>query len=283
MLTALALASGAALFTIIGFRELFQPTFNITFMAATIELGKIVAVSVLYQLRHVLGWFTKIFLTVLVLGAMAVTSMGVYGYLSSSYQRDTLEITQNEAQLKLLDDRKVTLEERLQDMDSQIAKVPEAYVTKRMELINAFKPEREVVLTELNDLNQEKLKLTMSRIEQETEFGAIILLAKSVEWLDENKAMLYFIMLVIFIFDPMAIALTHAANVGYASAANRNSHTTTKVIVENIQNDSNIEDVIKSVISPLAESVNNVSRELEILKKPATNSRTEILDSMRKT
>ena len=57
MLTALTLAFGAALFTVLGFRDLFGETFNITYMAATIEVGKIVCVSAIYQFRHILGWW----------------------------------------------------------------------------------------------------------------------------------------------------------------------------------------------------------------------------------
>ena len=290
MVSALALAFGAALFTVIGFRELFQPTFNITYMAATIELCKIVAVSALYQFRHILGWVSRIFLYILVAGAMAVTSMGVYGYLSSSFQKDSLSRTQNESRLELLDNRKAALEGRLADMDQQIAAVPETYVTKRMELIATFKPERQEVLTEIQELDDRKLELTLEQIEKETEFGAIILLAKSVDWLNEEQAMLYFIFLVIFIFDPMAIALTHAANVGFANTANQRGEERKEKIQEAIASGdtSDILDDLKGMlgdaINPVAESVSKVSEEVENLKsqKP-TNPRADVIDSMRQT
>lgn len=294
MLTALALAAGAALFTVIGFRELFQPTFNVTYMAATIEFGKIIAVSVLYQFRHMLGWLWKSFLLLLILGAMAVTSMGVYGYLSSSFQRDSLSITQNESRLALLEDRKTKLESRLADMDAQIAEVPETYVTKRMELIATFKPEREAVLQEIEELDDRKLNLTLEQIEKETEFGAIILLAKSVEWLDEDQAMLYFILLVIFIFDPLAIALTHSANVGFANVAAKKQveapEDTETLITGHDEKEDNsdilneIGSMLEGAINPVAESVSKVTAEVENLKnqKPS-NSRSDVVDSMRKT
>lgn len=289
MVSALALAFGAALFTIIGFRELFQPTFNITYMAATIELCKIVSVSALYQFRHILGWVSRSFLYILVAGAMAVTSMGVYGYLSSSFQKDSLSRTQNESRLELLDNRKTTLEGRLADMDRQIAAVPESYVTKRMELIATFKPERQSVLTEIEELDDKKLELTLEQIEKETEFGAIILLAKSVEWLNEEQAMLYFILLVIFIFDPMAIALTHAANVGFANTSTQRGEERKEKIQEAIASGdtSDILDDLKNMlgdaINPVAESVSKVSEEVENLKsqKPV-NPRADVIDSMRK-
>jgi hypothetical protein len=294
MIAALALAAGAALFTILGFRELFEPSLKITFMAASIELGKIVAVSAIYQFRDILGWFSKSFMLFLIIVAMAVTSMGVYGYLSSSYQKDSLAITQNSAKLELLESRKATLEDRLAGMDTQIANVPEAYVSKRMELIATFKPERELVLAELDELGQSKMDLTLDKLSKETEFGAILLLANSVDWLDANKAMLYFILAVIFIFDPMAIALTFAANVGYANVATKKDEEENTV---NIVDDSDWGNQLGKVLADInnnreqtdgalvsvSEALNSLANEVSDIKNSTPkNARSEIIDNMRK-
>jgi hypothetical protein len=281
MLAALALAAGAALFTILGFRELFEPSLKITLMAASIELGKIVAVSALYQFKDVLGWISKLFLLFLIIVAMAVTSMGVYGYLSSAYQRDSLAITQNSAKLELLSSRKAALEQRLGGMDQQIANVPEAYVSKRMELISTFKPERTSVLNELDVLEQQNLDLTLDKLSKETEFGAILLLANSVDWLDADNAMLYFILAVIFIFDPMAIALTFASNVGYAKAASdtaKKNDTVEPVVVDQPTSSLN-DDEVKSIATALSDLANEVK---EMKNSTPKNNRSEILDNMRK-
>jgi hypothetical protein len=286
MITALVLAAGAALFTILGFRELFEPSLKITYMAASIELGKIVAVSALYRLRNSLGWMTKSLLFVLILIAMAVTSMGVYGYLSSSYQKDSLAITQNAAKLDIIDARKVALVERLAGMDSQIQKVPEAYVTKRMELITAFNPERQLVLQELDEINESHLALTLDRIDRETEFGAILVLSRSVSWLDANSAMLYFILAVIFIFDPMAIALTYAANVGYDTASkgkvkvkDENTDDDTPIKVINHADDFMVEMNARN--GELSNTLLDISEQLKHLREHPTNSRSDVIDSMR--
>jgi len=295
MITALSLAFGAALFTVLGFRELFEPTLKITYMAATIEVGKIVGVSVIYQLRDILSMLWKGIIFSMIIVAMAVTSMGVYGYLSSSYQKDSLSITQNDARLTLLDNRKTVLTDRLAGMDLQIANVPETYVTKRMELIGTFKPERQSILEELDDLGQKKLDLTLERIEGEAEFGAILLLSKTIEGLESGKAMLYFILAVIFIFDPMAISLTYAANVGYYNAVNRAKEE--REVPERDDNgelisklDSFIENAevenkeSKEAIASIASSVEDVSTELTDFKqrKPTPDKRSSVVDGMRK-
>jgi hypothetical protein len=300
MITALTLAFGAALFTVLGFRDLFGETFNITYMAATIEVGKIICVSAIYQFRNILGWWIKSALFALIIAAMVVTSMGVYGFLSGSYQKDSLYITQNEARLTILEKRKTVLEGRLDGMDVQIASVPETYVTKRMELMDKFAPERDRVMSEIDKMEENKLTLTLERIDSESEFGAILLLARSIEGIEPDKAMLYFIFLVIFIFDPMAITLTYTANVGYYNANNtrREEEEEVPTVVEHTEPQDNtdvmnrLNEVMETVDGDREEGVERWEGVMDTLKQVSedlvnirnqkpTDARADVVESMR--
>lgn len=284
MITALAIAVGAALFTVLGFRELFEPSIKTTYMAVGIEVGKIICLSALYQFRNIISWFWKGILLLLVLVAMAITSAGIYGYLSSAYQRDSLNITQNEQRLEIISSRKEQLESRLENIDEQISNVPETYVTKRMELIETFGPEKDSIITELNELARQESDLKIERIEQETEFGAIILLANAIEWMDTSKAMLYFILAVIFIFDPMAVVLTYLANVGFAHASTK-SDQQKETINEADTNDmiTELRNNQETTKEELAKALNSLNQKLEDISGSETESpRANILDQMRK-
>jgi hypothetical protein len=276
MLVALAIAAGAALFTVLGFRELFEPSLKIMYMAAVIEVGKVMAVSALYQFRDIIGWVWKSVLFILIIIAMAVTSMGVYGYLASSYQKDTLAITQNDARIELMDSRRERLEQRLENIDAQIAEVPETYVSKRMELIATFAPEKESVVQELDQLAREESEIKLERIEQQTEFGAILLLAESVDWLDPTNAMLYFILAVIFIFDPMAVVLTYVANVGFANISNKKQQ---EMDIDTI---NSVMSQIKSDQVDITDALTKALEKVDSIQSPSPNSRSGIIDSMRK-
>jgi hypothetical protein len=276
MLVALAIAAGAALFTVLGFRELFEPSLKIMYMAAVIEVGKVMAVSALYQFRDIIGWAWKSVLFILIIIAMAVTSMGVYGYLASSYQKDTLAITQNDARIELMDSRRERLEQRLENIDAQIAEVPETYVSKRMELIATFAPEKESVVQELDQLAREESEIKLERIEQQTEFGAILLLAESVDWLDPTNAMLYFILAVIFIFDPMAVVLTYVANVGFANISNKKQQ---EMDIDTI---NSVMGQIKSDQVDITDALTKALEKVDSIQSPSPNSRSGIIDSMRK-
>ena len=276
MLVALAIAAGAALFTVLGFRELFEPSLKIMYMAAVIGVGKVMAVSALYQFRDIIGWAWKSVLFILIIIAMAVTSMGVYGYLASSYQKDTLAITQNDARIELMDSRRERLEQRLENIDAQIAEVPETYVSKRMELIATFAPEKESVVQELDQLAREESEIKLERIEQQTEFGAILLLAESVDWLDPTNAMLYFILAVIFIFDPMAVVLTYVANVGFANISNKKQQ---EMDIDTI---NSVMGQIKSDQVDITDALTKALEKVDSIQSPSPNSRSGIIDSMRK-
>jgi hypothetical protein len=245
-------------------------------MAAVIEVGKVMAVSALYQFRDIIGWAWKSVLFILIIIAMAVTSMGVYGYLASSYQKDTLAITQNDARIELMDSRRERLEQRLENIDAQIAEVPETYVSKRMELIATFAPEKESVVQELDQLAREESEIKLERIEQQTEFGAILLLAESVDWLDPTNAMLYFILAVIFIFDPMAVVLTYVANVGFANISNKKQQ---EMDIDTI---NSVMSQIKSDQVDITDALTKALEKVDSIQSPSPNSRSGIIDSMRK-
>ena len=285
----MALAGGAALFTVLGFRELFEASILITFMAASIEVGKIVAVSALYQFRKILNWFTKLIILVMILIAMAITSMGVYGYLSNACARDSLAINQNTARTELIVDRKATVEARLGQIDADINRIGDNYISKRMELIDKYAPEKERLTNELFELQQQESELKLTQLEKESEFGAIVLLAKSVDWLDESQSMLYFIGLIIFVFDPLAIALTYVGNVGYANVVARKEEQEDEELKLALGG-SDPQDLLDAIGDKLDEQNTKTDEKLTKLSeeiadvrasKPKPSGKGKVLDSMR--
>ena len=288
MISALALAGGAALFTVLGFRELFEPTLKITFMAVAIEVGKIVAVSAIYQFREILNWLAKTVMLVMIIIAMVITSMGVYGYLSSAFTRDSLAINQNKAKIELIDTRKATVEARIAEIDADINRIGDNFITKRMELIQTYAPEKQALLEELNTINEQETNLKLDQLQKESEFGAIVLLAKSVDWLDESQSMLYFIGLIIFVFDPLAIVLTFVANVGYANAAKRKEdeeHDERVAAFNGTDPDellNAIGDKLDEQKAATDESINKLADELaDVRNAKPKSSKGDILDKMR--
>ena len=212
-LTAFSIAGSAAFFSVYGLANTFHGTFwAVVLMGGSLEVGKLVAASYLYRYWKATQFILKSYLMIGVLALMMLTSTGIFGYLSTGYMTDTLPLKQIQQQISLLDEEKGRLVERKKQIDAQIANLPADYSKSRIKLMNSFKSEQETTTTRVATLDQEILKLKTSEIQTEAHIGPITYIAKALS-LDTDNATKYLIYLIIFVFDPMAVALTLAVNI----------------------------------------------------------------------
>lgn len=212
-LAALSIAGSAAYFSVYGLANTFHGTFwSVVIMGGSLEIGKLIAASYLYRYWKKTQFFLKSYLIIGVIALMILTSTGVFGYLSSGYQTDVLPLKQIEQQVQLLDSEKNRLMTRKVQIDNQIANLPSDYSRSRVKLMNAFKTEQEQVTNRINQLDKEILDLKTKIIQTEAHIGPITYIAKAFH-LNTDDATKYLVYLIIFAFDPMAVALTLAVNI----------------------------------------------------------------------
>lgn len=211
--TTAAIAGSAAYFSVYGLANTFAGVFwSVVIMGGSLEAGKLVATSYLYRYWLDTPKLLRGYLIASVGALMLLTSMGIFGYLSSGYQTDMLPLQQIESQVKLLEQEKTTKLDRKKQIDKQIADLPADYVTGRNVLINQFRVEQKDVTVRLNELDKQILELRQQQIKSEAHVGPIIYIAKAFN-LATDDATKYIIFLIIFAFDPMAVALTLALNI----------------------------------------------------------------------
>ena len=100
LITALAIASVAAYFSIIGLTLLFIGSGqSIVIMGTALEVGKLIVVSFLHQYWKELNFMVKSYLVVATILLMAITSIGIYGYLSSGYNATNNKVKELERQI----------------------------------------------------------------------------------------------------------------------------------------------------------------------------------------
>ena len=86
-LSALSVSASAAFYSVYGLSMLFAgASLQVIIMASALEASKLVVASLLYQYWDELNKFIKIYLTIAVFILMAITSGGIYGFLSGAYQ-----------------------------------------------------------------------------------------------------------------------------------------------------------------------------------------------------
>lgn len=221
MLVAVTIAGVSAYFSVYGLAHIFAATFwSVVIMGGVLEVGKLVATSFLYRYWDAIGWYLRTYLLIAILGLMAITSAGIFGYLSNAYQQDTVGVKDVVARIELLDVELASLSERDKQINLDIDRIGSNFVTARQNMIKQYGPEKNKITERIANIRTEKLELSTKQLEVEAHTGPIIYIAKAMDkGIDE--AVMWMIILIIVVFDPLAVALTIGANLVLAKRTAR--------------------------------------------------------------
>lgn len=237
LLTALTISGVAAFYSILGLTAIFSGAFlPIVIMGSVLELGKIAAAVWLHRNWHRAGRTYKMYLVPAVLTIMLITSMGIFGFLSKAHLNQNVPTGDMAQNISLIDDR-IKIEQdniesdkvSLKQLDEQINRYTElGAVTKGVKARAAQKDERERLL---NDIDAAQKKITSLREQKapianelrhaEAEVGPVKYVAALIygDNPDQNlleRAVRYVIIMLVFVFDPLAVVLILAASKGFS-------------------------------------------------------------------
>lgn len=208
----MAVASSAAFFSVIGLAKLFSGSFiSVLVMGGSLEFGKIVITSYLYNYWKETSLFLKTYLVITIFVLVTITSMGVSGYLMSAHQTTTISVQQDEQTLIILEDQLKTYKERKLDIDKQIQSVGNNYVTAKQRLMKSFETELAQLSTDIPFVEKQILEIKTKNVEESAKIGPIVFITE-VFGIAQDKAITILILIIVFVFDPFAIALTIAFN-----------------------------------------------------------------------
>ena len=215
-LSALLIAGSAAAFSVFGLSKLFAgAALSVIIMAGALEFGKLVAASFLYRYWNNINRLLKIYMTIGVITLVLITSAGIFGYLSNAYQGATVNFEKQSTSLLYKEDRLEQLEEDKiylkEELEESIASLPENYITAKRKLREEYNPKVLNINDEILKIKQEIGDLKISLVETGVDVGPAIYLARVFNT-DIDTVVKFFIFILIFVFDPMAIALVLAYN-----------------------------------------------------------------------
>lgn len=220
ILSTLTIAGCAAFFSVYGLATIFEGAFiPVIVMGSALEAGKLIATSFLYRYWHTTTWLLKTYLTTAVVILMLITSVGIYGFLSNAHQKETLPLQQIEQQVTMLNAEKQAGQDRLKQIDDQIANLPDDYVSGRNRLSAQFKTERARIDKRQTEITTQLYEMNSKLIQQRVHTGPIVFIAKALGK-EVDNATSYMILLIIFAFDPLAVALTLGVNVALTEHKN---------------------------------------------------------------
>ena len=220
-LSALLIAGSAAFFSVFGISKLFSgATLAVIIMAGSLELGKLVSASFLYRYWDKITLWLKTYMLVGVITLVGITSAGIFGFLSNAYQGATIEFEKQTATLFYKEDRLVQLEEDkvyLKDeLEQSVKALPDNYPTAKRKLREEYNPKVLEINTEILDIKQDISDLKVELVETGVDVGPAIYLARAFGS-DVDTVTKFFIFILIFVFDPMAVALVIAFNIANSS------------------------------------------------------------------
>ncbi len=235
-ITALALSAVSAYYSIVGLMAIFAAAaIPIAVMGVTLEVAKLVTTSWLYRNWKTAPRTLKYYFSVSVAILMLITSLGVFGFLSKAHMDQTLVSGDSAAKIQLYDEKIRIAKEnidanrkQIKQMDEAVDQVmgrstTEAGADKAVAIRKSQQRERSRLLSEIeaeqkiiSKLSEERSPIAAEIRKIEAEVGPIKYIAQfvygeaSAELLE--KAVTWVIILIIIVFDPLAVLLFIAAN-----------------------------------------------------------------------
>ena len=252
--SALSVSGSAAFYSVFGLSKLFAgASTEVIIMAGSLEVAKLVTASLLYQYWDTINKFLKYYLTIATIILVIITSMGIYGFLSAAYQ-DTFnqltyvenekeflqqktnfyqqDVTRYEKELQqILDNitslsnaRSVSIQVKdtsvvggvrntISTVDLRLAQDRLRIEENKREDVNL---KRDIAVDSLRKYQRQILELD-NNVEVAGELGPLKYLS-GLTGLPMDKIINVLLLIIIFVFDPLAVSLVVAANFAYNQA-----------------------------------------------------------------
>lgn len=246
--TAIALSVIAAYYSIIGLAAIFTGAFwPIVIMGSVLEASKLVTASWLYRNWHICPKLLKAYLTSAVVILMVITSMGIFGFLSKAHIDSTLTAGANSVEIRTLNQQEKIVKERLEYLLKRAGDPETASARIDRQIQDSQK--------ELAEINRRRLPLLQEETKLLAEVGPIKYIGDLVYGTDDadgiNKAVRLVIMLIMVVFDPLAVLLLIAANM---------SMNQSKPIKEKIVSEKNEIEIPVFVPEPKKENIVEIEK-----------------------
>ena len=252
LLTGLALSGVAAWFSVAGLIAIFSaaPT-SIMIMGGTLEVAKLVCASWVYNNWSAAPRALKAYMSVAVVVLMFITSMGIFGYLSKAHLEQRAATSDTSLQLERMEQDIAVKEkqlERLQGTEDRLNRAVDSLIEKdrvsqalaqrdRMKReLRSVANEKKGLQADIDKLYEAKIPLDISNRKVEAEIGPLKYIAELIYGEQAkshfDQAVRAVIIILIVVFDPLAVIMLIAANFGMALHRKEQAAKTASSVVE---------------------------------------------------
>ena len=269
--SALSVSASAAFYSVSGLSKLFAgASFEVIIMAGSLEVAKLVIASLLYQYRKTIPRLLKYYLTTAAAVLVLITSMGIYGFLSAAYQETANKAGNIDAQIALVETKRDNVREQLVVYNAEKSTINGAVADLQAGLANnviQYK-DRETgqIITTTSSSTRKALEKQLDQaVERQTEINSKVdelneqLFAYETEIVEirtgndlagelgplkylsgltgtpMDQIINWLLLTIIFVFDPLAIALVIAANYAFEQLKGKTKNDPIQTIIDNDQ------------------------------------------------
>jgi hypothetical protein len=290
---AIGLSGTAAYYSVVGLSIIFSSVaIPVIIMGSFLEISKLAIATYLHDNWKVTYGLLKIYLTIALVTLSVLTSIGIYGLLSTGFQENIAGLEINNKKIENIevkkgrfDEIKIDLQQEKKSLDKDITNLRNALSSntttqsvdrstgqvitranggnrKAFEAqLSIAQANRDVITKKIESLNDsitnldlEVLDLASSEIES-GELGAIKYLSEITGW-DIKKTANFFILILIFVFDPLAIALVISTNQAFK---NYRKESETNIEIINPE-----PEIIEKIIEVPVEVIREVEKIVEV-------------------
>ena len=319
LIAALSLATVAAYYSVFGISKLFSSQAKaVIIMAGILEVSKLITASYLEKYWKVINWIRKTYLTLALLILMFITSLGIYGFLVSAYQETAYKVQEVEKKVMVQQTKKKRYQEQLvnvttekKSLNKNITELTTGLTNNKIQrkdrngnIINTTSGSTRRALEKQLD-NSMSRRDTLSKKEQilsdsissidlnilnletnsdvASEIGPLKYVAK-ITGKDTDIVVNWFILLFIFVFDPLAVMLLVSANKTLRiDKPKKNIYGEIKITKKTKKNNKRIEELEKEIskvhdggwrgktydekIKPFKDEINQIKKDNDLSKE----------------
>lgn len=235
MIVAIVLSIAAGIISVLGLAAIFSGAYTgVIIVASILEVAKVVTAAWLHRQWDIVSRQLRIYLTIAVVCLMGITSLGIYGFFSRAHIEQQISMTTDDtSRIPLLVSEISSEREKIKGIDDQIKQINDALTamttkgskssdakkaideaSKQRKTLDALRKDKNDLLLKIGNLERDKLLLENTKKKHEVEVGPLKYLANlyygtaNEEQLEHAVRIL--ILALIFVFDPLAIALVIA-------------------------------------------------------------------------
>ena len=277
-LSALSVSASAAFYSVSGLSKLFAgASLEVIIMASSLEIAKLVIASLLYQYWDSINKGLRAYLTIAAGVLILITSIGIYGFLSAAYQETANKAGNIDAQVSLVEVKRDNIKEQLavyttekesinksvNDLRAGLAGNVQTYKDKDGNILSssssanrkAFERQLDQAIVRQNEINFKVDQLNTQLFDYETEIVNIktnselagelgpLKYLSGLTGVPMDKIINVLLLIIIFVFDPLAIALVIAANFAFSQLRSKEGYD----MYKNAPLEEKVEDMRKVV------------------------------------